>query len=122
MQGLHMSETEPRAFEKGVGQRIKKARKDLKMPQKALAADAGYASHTMISEIEQGLQMPSPEKLVAIARVLGVSVDWILGVESTPSAGSDPDDLSHKEAILHCTSAQLRAVADVIDDLCPLHS
>lgn len=109
-----MSETKLRAFEKGVGSRIRKARKDLKMSQKALAIDAGYASHTMISEIEKGLQMASPEKLVAIARVLGVSVDWILGAESPIGAEVD------KEAILHCTSAQLRAAADALDELCAL--
>jgi len=119
---MYMSQTEPREFEKGVGYRIKKARKDLKMSQKALAIDAGYASHTMISEIEKGLQLPSPEKLVAIARVLGVTSDWILGIESTPGARVAPDDVAHKEAILHCTSAQLRAAAEVLDELCPLSS
>ena len=117
-----MSTSEPRAFEKAAGLRIQQRREALSMSKKALAMEAGYASHSMLSEIEQGLQMPSYEKLVAIARTLRVSVDWILGVEGAQEPGIPPEQLAQTEAVLHCTSAQLRAVADALDGLCPLPS
>lgn len=114
-----MSTSEPRAFEKAVGLRIQARREELGMSKKALAMEAGYASHSMISEIEQGLQMPSYEKLMAIARTLRVSVDWILGVEGAQEPGIPPEKLAKTEAVIHSTSAQLRAAADRLDSLCP---
>lgn len=114
-----MASRESPEFVKAAGARVKKRRLELDLSQKAVALEAGYTSPTMISEFEQGMQMPTSEKLVAIARVLRVSVDWILGVEDAPEPGIPPEALAHKEAIMRGTSATLRAAADALDSLCP---
>lgn len=89
-----MRTRETPAFVKAAGGRAKKRRLELDLALKAVAFEAGYTSHTMLSAFEHGLQMPTSEKLVAIARVLRVSVDWILGVDGAPEPGIPPEALA----------------------------
>lgn len=115
-----MDETDERAFEKAVGLRIKQMREARGKSRKALSIEAGYGSHSMLVEIEQGLQLPSFKKLIAIALALDVSTDWLLGVEGAAGPGIDLGALAKKEACLQDASAQLRAVADTLTTLSPL--
>lgn len=117
-----MPSRESPEFIKAAGVRARKRRKEMGLSQKFVAFEAGYTSPTMISEFELGVQMPTSEKLVAIARVLQVSVDWILGAKDAPEPGMPRAALAHREAIMRQTSACLRAAADTIDNLCPLPS
>lgn len=50
-----------------------------------------------VNSWEQGLSMPSPACLVDLARVLSVSTDYLLGIESTASvnvSGLDDKDVA----------------------------
>jgi transcriptional regulator with XRE-family HTH domain len=57
------------------GERVKARRIALQMPQEALAEAVGYENQTIIAKIEGGLSLPSFDKAVAIAAVLGFSLD-----------------------------------------------
>jgi transcriptional regulator with XRE-family HTH domain len=117
-----MVSRESPAFRKAAGARARKRREELELSQKAVALEAGYTSTSMITEFEQGIRMPTSEKLVAIAGVLRVSVDWILGKKDAPEPGIPPEAIAQKEAMMREMSTGLRAFADTIDSLCPLPS
>jgi transcriptional regulator with XRE-family HTH domain len=65
------------------GARVRARRQELRMKQESLAAAVGYENHTIIVKIEGGTTLPSFDKAVAIAEVLGVSLDWLLAYEAT---------------------------------------
>jgi transcriptional regulator with XRE-family HTH domain len=68
------------------GARLHRRRAQLGISQHALAIAAGYESQSTISVMETGTHKnPSTAHLVAIARELRCSVDWLLG--------AGPDDL-----------------------------
>ena len=62
-----------------IGARIHEARRALALRQADLARQAGLPV-TVLSRLECGLQSVSAERLAALARVLGVSADWLLGL------------------------------------------
>lgn len=68
--------------------RLKKARKELDLRQREIAAAAGVTVQA-VSGWERGEDMPEPDKLPLIARRLGTSVDWLL--EGRASAFSSED-------------------------------
>lgn len=55
-----------------------------KMTQEDLAKKIGVVK-TTIANYESGLRTPDNEKLIAIAKVFDVSIDYLLGLESSPS-------------------------------------
>ena len=69
------------------GERIKKLRKGKKMSQTRLAELIGYTDKSSICKIERENVAIPQGKLVAIASIFGVSVDYLLGGEQT----STPD-------------------------------
>lgn len=76
---------------KKVGQRIKKRRLELEMTQNEVKNKADIASS--ISEMENGISLPSAESLLKLAKLFQVSVDWIL-------TGSDKAFLDDEKEIL----------------------
>ncbi|WP_295583369.1 helix-turn-helix domain-containing protein [uncultured Oscillibacter sp.] len=71
-----------------IGQRIAQKRKELGLSQEALG-DRLEVSRQSIYKWESGVAVPEVEKLIALSRLFGVSVGWLLGVESpaAPAAG-----------------------------------
>ncbi len=67
------------AFALQFGERVKVLRKQKGIKQKALADMLGYKSHTAIVHMENGLQAPSLEMALLLARALGVSLKELLG-------------------------------------------
>jgi len=63
-----------------IGQRIKAAREQAHITQSELAKLIGLSTH-YVSAIERGIKTPKLETFVAIAKVLGVSTDWLLQSE-----------------------------------------
>lgn len=63
-----------------IGQRIKTAREQAHITQSELATLIGISTH-YVSAIERGIKTPKLETFVAIAKVLGVSTDWLLESE-----------------------------------------
>ena len=83
------------------GQRVAQKRKELGLSQEALGEKLGV-SRQSIYKWESDSALPEVEKLVALSRLFGVSVGWLLGVEEEPPPG---------EAEL--TEAQLNMVEEI---------
>lgn len=66
------------------GQRVAQKRKELSLSQEALGEKLGV-SRQSIYKWESDSALPEVEKLVALSRLFGVSVGWLLGVEETPA-------------------------------------
>ncbi|MEY8386043.1 helix-turn-helix transcriptional regulator [Oscillospiraceae bacterium 38-13] len=67
------------------GQRVAQKRKELGLSQEALGEKLGV-SRQSIYKWESGNALPEVEKLVALSRLFGVSVGWLLCVEE-PASG-----------------------------------
>ena len=88
-----------------MGERIAQKRKELGLSQEALGAELGV-SRQSIYKWESGAAVPEVDKLVALSRLFGVPVGWLLGVE-----GPAPEaDAPAPEAL---TEAQLRMVEEI---------
>jgi len=84
-----------------VGQRIAQKRKELGLSQEALGEQLGV-SRQAIYKWESDTTLPEIEKLIALSRSFGVSVDWLLGEEEL----SAPKELSEE---------QLHMVQEIVD-------
>lgn len=82
------------------GQRVAQKRKELGLSQEALGEKLGV-SRQSIYKWESDSALPEVEKLVALSRLFGVSVGWLLGVEEEP--GGEPE----------LTEAQLNMVEEI---------
>lgn len=69
-------------------ERIKKARRDAGLSQSDLARKANL-SRTSIHNYEQGRYIPSIADTIIIAKVCGVSLDWLAYGDSTERDASD---------------------------------
>lgn len=78
---------------KTVGERIRQAREAKHYSAERLALEVGYKTQSGIANIENRANSSGGHRLKDIARVLGVSVDWLLGgpdcdtVHFLPQAG-----------------------------------
>lgn len=64
-----------------IGQRISRERKKLGLSQEALGEKVGV-SRQAISKWEADSAVPEIDKLIALSKLFGVSVGWLLGVEA----------------------------------------
>ena len=85
-----------------VGQRIAQRRKMLGLSQEALGERTGV-SRQAISKWESDAAVPEIDKLIALSRLFGVSVGWLLGVEEQPEKQGD-----------ELTEAQLKMVEEIV--------
>ena len=85
-----------------IGQRIAAQRKELGLSQEGLGEKTGV-SRQAISKWEADAAIPEIDKLIALSKLFGVSVGWLLGVEETPAA--QKDELSE---------SQLKTVEEII--------
>ena len=67
-----------------IGQRIAERRKLLGISQEALGEQMGV-SRQAISKWEADGAIPEIDKLIALSKLFGVSVGWLLGTESDDS-------------------------------------
>lgn len=77
------------------GARLRELRKQKKLTQKQLASLIGV-KNSIISFYEVGDRIPSPEIIIKLATVLGVSADYLLGIEKNETidvSGLDAQDL-----------------------------
>lgn len=68
----------PENFDSALGQRIRERRTSLELSQNALARELDL-SFQAVSKWERGENAPDLRVLPGLARVLGVSIDWLLG-------------------------------------------
>ena len=71
-----------------IGQRIAQKRKELGLSQEALGSKLGV-SRQSIYKWEADSALPEIDKLIALSRLFGVSVGWLLGVEEPPDVALD---------------------------------
>lgn len=82
-----------------MGQRIAEQRKKLGISQEALGEKMGV-SRQAISKWEADGAVPEIDKLIALSKLFGVSVGWLLGVEEAPAPTQSPEDLTEKQLYL----------------------
>lgn len=88
-----------------VGQRIAQKRKELGLSQEALGDRLGV-SRQSIYKWESDSTLPEVEKLIALSKLFGVSVGWLLGVEEDAAPEAAPS--------CELTEAQLRMVEEIV--------
>ena len=80
-----------------IGNRIAQKRKERGLSQEALGEQLGV-SRQAIYKWESDAALPEIEKLIALSRLFGVSVGWLLGVEEeTPPAADSSGKLSETQ-------------------------
>ena len=72
-----------------IGQRIAQKRKELGLSQEALGDRLGV-SRQSIYKWESDAALPEIDKLVALAKLFGVTVGWLLGVEEPAAPTREP--------------------------------
>lgn len=101
-----------------IGQRIAQKRKELGLSQESLGNQLGV-SRQSIYKWESDAALPEIDKLIALSRLFGVSVGWLLGVEEpsgpndVESAGADTES-SRDPASGELTEAQLQMVEEIV--------
>ncbi len=88
-----------------VGQRIAQKRKESGLSQEQLGEQLGV-SRQSIYKWEADSALPEVEKLIALSKLFGVSVGWLLGVE---------DAEGPEKAAGELTEEQLRMVEEIVD-------
>ena len=89
-----------------IGQRIADKRKELGLSQEALGEQLGL-SRQAVYKWEADSALPEIDKLIALSRLFGVSVGWLLGVEEEP-VREQPE--AYGDAL---TPEQLRMVEEI---------
>ncbi|MDA8263320.1 MAG: helix-turn-helix transcriptional regulator [Actinomycetota bacterium] len=79
-------------------ERLREARQRAGLTLAGLAAATGMQSRQVAGRWEEGIRMPDAATLVAISRTLGVSADFLLGLDSDVG-NSSPRTLELAEAI-----------------------
>ena len=77
-------------------ERLKESRLKSHLTQEELAEKLD-TDKVQISRWERGEAMPRPESLVDLSRILGVSVDYLLGLSDEPTIRMRFDNLSLEE-------------------------
>ncbi len=82
-----------------LGQRIAMRRKLLGLSQEALAEQLAV-SRQAVSKWESDATVPEIDKLISLGKLFDVSVGWILGVESEPTAVFSEEQLKTVEELI----------------------
>lgn len=100
-----------------IGQRMGQKRKELGLSQEALGEQLGV-SRQSIYKWESDSALPEIGKLIALSRLFGVSVGWLLGVEEPPRAdGAEDADADAGSAVPETgelTETQLKMVEEIV--------
>ena len=87
------------------GQILQRLRSEKRWSQSKLAEKLGLSA-SQVANYEMGRRLPSLQILIDMARILGVSTDYLLGVENETKQILDVSDL---------TSEEISSVSSVID-------
>ena len=79
-----------------IGQRIAQKRKEHTLSQEALGERLGV-SRQSIYKWESDAALPEIDKLVALAKLFGVTVGWLLGVEEPAAPQEQPPELTEQQ-------------------------
>lgn len=90
-----------------IGQRIAQKRKEQNLSQEALGEKLGV-SRQSIYKWESDAALPEIDKLVALSKLFGVPVGWLLGVEEETAPQEEP-------AADELTEGQLQMVEEIVN-------
>ena len=94
-----------------IGSRIARKRKEQGLSQEALGEQLGV-SRQAIYKWESDAALPEIEKIVALSRLFGVSVGWLLGVEENgETADTARPDTAERSDL---TETQLKMVEEIV--------
>lgn len=82
-----------------ISDRIRLRRIELGMTQQELCTKMGYTNHSTITKIEQGLVDISFSKIAQFASVLGVTVEYLIGIDSNTDCTSPPVEPSQNMSL-----------------------
>lgn len=94
-----------------VGQRIAQKRKELGLSQEGLGEQLGV-SRQAIYKWESDATLPEIEKLIALSRIFGVSIGWLLGVEESTAECDGAESAAPVSGEL--TQTQLNMVEEIV--------
>lgn len=94
-----------------VGQRIAQKRKELGLSQEGLGEQLGV-SRQAIYKWESDATLPEIEKLIALSKIFGVSIGWLLGVEESAPESGAAESAAQESGEL--TQAQLDMVEEIV--------
>lgn len=96
-----------------VGQRIAQKRKELGLSQEGLGEQLGV-SRQAIYKWESDATLPEIEKLIALSKIFGVPVGWLLGVEDPAADDSVETNGQEQQNSGELTQAQLNMVEEIV--------
>ena len=79
----------------GIGERIKKRRKELNLTHTQIKEETGISSGNM-SSIESGKTIPSASALIKLSKTLNCSIDWMVTGESPISENFKISDIEER--------------------------
>lgn len=110
-------------FYRQLGRQIAERRKALGLTQTDLAQELGVAQQTM-AHYEGGTARIAAAMLPTVARVLKVSIEELIGMPATRSAGKrgpQPKIAQQLQQIEALPKAKQRAIAQVLDSVIAAH-
>ena len=96
------------SFQNEFGERVRLRREQLGITQEELASKLGYKHKTSVSKIENGVSSVPSTKVVELAKVLDVSVQYLMGKEKIDAKKS----LSHMDDEQMLVNAWSKATFD----------
>ena len=96
-----------------IGQRIAQKRKELALSQEALGETLGV-SRQSIYKWESDAALPEIDKLIALSKLFGVSVGWLLGVEEAVAAEPGTQTAA-PESDSELSESQLNMVKEIVE-------
>lgn len=96
-----------------VGQRIAQKRKELSLSQEGLGEQLGV-SRQAIYKWESDATLPEIEKLIALSKIFGVSIGWLLGVEDSVTEHPVESNVQEQQKSGELTQAQLDMVEEIV--------
>lgn len=96
-----------------IGQRVAQKRKEQGLSQEALGEALGV-SRQSVYKWESGNAVPEIDKLIAMSKLFGVTIGWLLGVEEAEQPDSQetaPPESGEPEL----TETQLKMVEEIVD-------
>lgn len=100
-----------------IGQRIAQKRKEQGLSQETLGESLGV-SRQSVYKWESDSALPEIDKLIAMSRIFGVTVGWLLGVEEPPvdeKADEKEEAAPEESGGGELTEAQLKMVEEIVD-------
>lgn len=101
-----------------IGDRIKQLRVEKGMSQDELAKTVGYKSRSTVGKIELGKMDITQSSIVAIAKALGTTPEYLMGWEDTPATPAESlESLELAKKIERLSPENKKLVIELIEKL-----